>query len=322
MKIMKFLLLLLFTFSTYSWAQGIYLFKKMPGCYMKKQVNGALTDISMDEFLNRTITAKAHPKNDKFMVIRENNEVFVTKRECLESKDDTSGLVIQDNDEEERKPKKIKKQKKVQRPKNWMIDIEGGLTFFPGSGATISDFTEFDGTLNGQTYAFDEESKPSKYTGGSLVGLSFGRRVFESSFFTFKIKRYTGKKVENVNVTVDGNPQVLTINFQETFVSALFGIKIMFLPQSFIRPSIGLFFGGNAIASRSLFESASSGGSGEVDFGLEFFISESMAFGINSGVEFLGQREFKAKGPDGDIDYKSSLDYTNYFATVGLKFYL
>lgn len=324
---MKFILLLIVTISLPSaLAQTTYYLREGKECFVKEFKDGVFTDAAREDFKGRELLAKPHSKNEKYIVIREEGSVYVVRKKCMSPVEKEPDFEM-DEPEEVPPPPPKKKRKKSQRSErnevtNWMIDIEGGGTFFSGQEQILPDYSAIDGDYDGSTVALNEEAKKTKYTGGSLFALTIGRRVTESGFLAFKVKRYSGKKEESVDGTIDGSPQTIIFNYKDTFTSALFGMKFVFLQTSSLRPTLGLFLGGNLIETETLFKASSYGGSAELNLGLEYFFTESFAIGFNSGAEILGQREFELKENEEKLKYKTKHDYTNYFGTLGVKFYL
>jgi hypothetical protein len=319
------LLILLAHWTALAQASQAYRIEKKSGCNIKKFEDGKYTNAPIEDFEHRIIIAKPHSKDPRFLIIKEEGELFVTRVECMKivSDDDAPPPPVAEVKKKKKKKKKYDKNQFEDISTNWLIGIEGGFSFFPGQESIFPDYSLLDGTYDGQVFAYDKEANKSNYTGGLLYSLTLAKRASERRFFGLKFKKYSGKKSEAVNLRVDGSPQTMTVNFKEDFYSLLFGWKFIFFNNSSIRPSLGFYFGGNFIKSESLVESTSTGGAVELDLGLEIYLNENVSLGLNSGAEFLGQRTFVFKNEDTNenLKFKSNLDYSNFFATAGLNFY-
>lgn len=317
-------------------ADEFFILNKKEGCYVKSYINKEFYDVPYKKFKGVKLLAGKHKKHPNFMLFKIDEQLYVTKSKCLdkveysEESDDILDSTPEEDISRYNKVPSYRLENLKSVDNKWMIELSGGKTFFASKESILSGYNEFDGTYDGDVYTFSGTVEKTKYTGGSLIDVTIGYRYFETGYLSLKFKKYSGKKTETVSGTLNGSPGYYDFDFKESFTSILFGNKFIFFPTSSFRPSIGLYAGISTIESKNEFfdplglKFRSTGLSAQIDIGIEYFINHNFSLGINYGLEYLGTRTFKVVDDNDEVTttgYKTKMDYTNTFASGGIRIY-
>lgn len=222
----------------------------------------------------------------------------------------------------------------------YFIEINGGSTNVSGTGAVFQNYE----ILNG-TYSIDGVSgditfgvaESGKYKAKSSISISGGMRASDSIFYSLKLRRFEGSKKEPVPVTVDigGSIEqgIQNFEFKDTFTDVMIGAKYLFFKNSNFKPYVAALVGVSSIKSnlsdedKMIFDNVELSSSGIVasaEAGFEYFFTSKVAVGPSAGYQYLGKREFKVKGKDGQLSsdtFKTKMDYSNTYLSLGVKVY-
>lgn len=348
----KFVFVLLFVFIPYFVQANpdYYMLNNNKGCYVKEYVNKKFLDVPLKKFSSYRIKAVPHKKNKNYMFFKSENRVYVTLKRCLNDiniatmdEDDFASLKsddILDSDREENYEHINRKAHQYQMDNlrfsdnKWYLELDFGKFSIGDKNQVYPDYAGQSGTdQSGDTLTLGNAHK-SKYKAGNTISLGGGYRYSDNAFVAFKFKRYSGSKKEEVEAvaTVSGVDYdlILPFEFKDTFTSFLIGNKFVFLPNSHLRPIVGLYLGISLIESTwkdfddETIKIRSTGITAQLDLGLEYFITNHVALGTTFSYEYLGQRKFRSVDSDDNITnngFTSKMSYSNYSLLAGLKVY-
>lgn len=332
--------LLLFTISFSGLAADYYVLNDKKDCYVKEYEDRKFKDVDYDKFKRQRLFAKAHKRNKKYMVFKSNDKIYVTRSRCLDDVNagfyDPDELIDSAREEDYGHLNKKVNKRQLENlgfaDNKWFLELDFGTSSFNDNSQIYPDYTDFSGVIVdelGNTYTVnDGKAKNSKYKGGSLISFSGGYRYSDTSFFTVKFKHSTGKKTDTINAERGGDTYETAFEYEDTLSTILIGNKFIFLPNSSLRPTLGLYAGISIIDSEmgsiDKLELRSTGLAAQIDLGLEYFFTNHIALGVSVAYEYLGSRTFRVvDGEDETTDYgfKSEMSYSNISALAGLKVY-
>lgn len=200
----------------------------------------------------------------------------------------------------------------------------------------IIPYNEFNGTdcvgLGTSTCNFGTPDKTA-YKTGAAYSFDFGWKAETGRFWALRFKYLTGSKEETVPVTISsGGSGTLDFEFTDRLTSLLIGQKFIFWEQYQLKPVIAIYVGFNTISSNvdristtgiTKYKFESSGLSALAEAGFEFLFTPNWGISLVGGYEYLGTRTFRLKEKDETLDqgFRSKLNYSNTFATLGMNIY-
>jgi hypothetical protein len=333
-------ILLLFVASFPSMATDYYVLNDKDGCYVKEYVSRKFKDVDYDKFKRQRLFARPHKRNKKYMVFKSNDKIYITRSRCLEDVNagfyDPDELIDSAREEDYRDINRKVQKHQLENlgfvDNKWFLELDFGMSSFNDNSQIYPDYTDFSGVIVdelGNTYTVNNgKAKNSKYKGGSLISFSGGYRYSDTSFFTLKFKHSTGKKTDKIDAEFSGDTYETALEYEDTLSTILIGNKFIFLPNSRLRPTLGLYAGISIIDSEmgsiDKIKFRSTGLAAQVDLGLEYFFTNHFALGISVAYEYLGSRTFRvvdSQDETNDYGFKSEMSYSNISALAGLKVY-
>lgn len=307
-------------------------------CFVKAYKDKKFTDVEAKKFQKLRIFAKPHPKNDRYSIFKVNSKIYATLTSCLNpvsiAKYEFEDMMDSEDEEDYEEANKRIDRYQLQNlnfsENKWYLELDFGTTSISDKNQVYPDYSDFDGVEtdeHGHDFSFGK-AKKSKYKAGSVFSFGGGYRYSDTSFVAFKFKSYRGKKSDLVDAESTDVSAEAEFEYKDSFTTFLIGNKFIFLPNSHLRPIIGLYAGLNIIESEFGSEDPlkfrSTGLAAQVDIGLEYFFTNHIALGATFSYEYLGTRTFKVvDGKDETTDYgfKSKMSYSNTSLLAGLKVY-
>jgi hypothetical protein len=337
MKITLILSLLLASLSTF--ASDYYTLRKnKKNCFVKAYKNKEFEDVPYKRFESLKILARPHKKDPTYMVFKVDNQIYITKYKCLEEYDIVDEADLPDSKPEENH---IATNSRVIRTdlgglkfseKKYFISLDYGIVSV-GDKSPVLDYEKIYFTESGENISVSN-LETTNYKSSGLLSLAFGWRANENRFYSFKYKRFSGQKDDEVNFTSEPGPGgIINLNSKDEFQSYLFGGKYIFMPTSKIKPYLSGHIGLSHISSvHTSVQSverertfSSSGLAAELETGFEVMLNDYLGFGLRLGYEILGTRTFILKETEDDDEnrkgFKSLMDYSNLYTTFGLITY-
>jgi hypothetical protein len=342
MKFTVILALLVSSLSTF--ANDYYTLRKnKKNCFVKAYKNKEFEDVPYKRFESLKILARPHKKDPTYMVFKVDNQIYITKYKCLEEYDIVDEADLPDSKPEENH---IATNSRVIRTdlsglkfseKKYFISLDYGMVSV-GDKSPVMDYQdELEGSVlvEDESSVFDIGKTPgSNYRASNMIGLSGGWRASENRFYSFKLKRFSGSKTDNIPLSLSNVDQgVFRIDYKDNFYSFLIGNKLIFLPNSKIKPFLSIHLGLSLI--ESTFRTISAINNSELNFrsskfsieaetGVEILLSDNFGLSMRLGYDYLGKRTFVIEGDqDEDVPrgFKSLMDYSNLYTTFGLITY-
>lgn len=307
--------ILLFTGIETSQAQDSFFQKSDPKCFIQSFKEGKLSNVDAKTFYDHPLKVKQLPRNPNMVAFKLEDVVYVTPQNCI------SDMVV------------VKAQKIVTTDplKLWLqkenfIMIDFGKPMVADNNPVSGDYNEVfpDQTTNPTTWG---KAENSNYTTGLSFSGTFGIRQTPSRFLAFKIRSFSGKKIDTLTLT-DVNSGVSEMGswiYEDSFINLYGGFHFEFLPDSYWKPTFAGYVGVSRATSTLTdndvsYKLNSLGFALMAEVGIQRIISQSWAIGSTLGVEYLGARSLKFEDSDEAQGFSTKMTYNNINIALGVKY--
>lgn len=359
----KFSYLVLLLFSTALLAQDKQTFRYIGGtdCFVKRYHNKELEIVPESTIKELDLITAELKRNPQYRAFKVKGELHITPKDCLKASgdafDELENYALNNEPREKTLKEVIQEEKRSRsapintgsRRAKYFIELGAGLVNV-SSQENIFPFykRDLDPTI-GQTDTdgnhIDSITYPagSKYKTSPSLLVGFGIKT-DSYYWMFRLKRYTAKKNENVDVQITDNTATTYIGtidtkFADTTTNLLTGIKYHFNNSSgFKTYAIGALgisildstFSYLAVVNNELdlkdYKLESTALALDLSVGGELFLSKSIALNLEFGYEFLTHKQLRVKDSNSSSGvsndgFNTGMKYSNIFAQSGLIFY-
>jgi hypothetical protein len=309
-----------------SQAQDSFFQKSDPQCFIQSFNEGKLNTVDAKTFYDHALKVKQLPRNPNMVAFKWEDVIYVTPKNCVTG---NSAQVVS-----EKKGMTVVKARKIVTTdplKLWLqkenfIMIDFGKPMVADNNPVASDYNEVfpEVTTNPTTWG---EAENSNYSTGISFSGTFGIRQTPSRFLAFKIRSFSGKKIDTLTLTDvnSGISQEGSWIYEDSFINLYGGFHFEFLPESYWKPTLSGFIGVSRATSTLTdndvtYKLNSFGFALLAEVGIERILSESWAIGTTLGVEYLGPRSLKFEDTDEAQGFTSKMTYNNINVAMGVKY--
>lgn len=315
------------TLSINALAEDSYYLHELSRCEVSVFENKQLKVVDGKMFAKRVLEVRKLTKNPDHVVFKVNNQMYVTRESCVMSTDQSKITNNLQGNEYVKRPSELSAKEKFNLNK-YFAEIDFGSVSVLDDGPVISDYNEVFPSSSSTNPTSWGKAEDSSYNPGKLISVGFGVRTSPTSFLAFKFRSFDGRKSDALDL-VDVNTSLSqrgTWVYADEFKNFYIGYKFIFLDYSAWKPTFAAYIGGSYISStmsdgNESHEMTSLGLSAMVEIGIEYHLNAHWGVGTNLGYEYLGKRSMKFSDESTGNDFKSNLDYSNQYLSVGLKYY-
>jgi len=319
-------LIWVFLYSANILADDVYYLNNLSYCQIQMYQDKALVPVSDKRFINVLLKVKKLPRNPSMVAFKSGDRIYVTQEICVMSagnKKIDNGLT---GNEYRKRPQDYSTQDKFNGYK-YFAEIDLGTFNVNTKSPVASDYNEvFPSSETNPT--FWSEPAKSSYKAGSLISLGGGIRSSKSAFLAFKLRLLSGKKTDSLSL-MDVNTSAVQTGeweYQDSFKNIYAGYKFMYMGYERWKPVAAGYLGLSYMTSTlsdgaSSYELSSLGVAAMIELGMEYQLNSHWTIGALLGYEHLGQRSLSFSDKDSGVDFKTNMNYTNKFLTIGAKYY-
>jgi hypothetical protein len=304
---MKYFILLLFSINNL-FAQEYFL--QDENCEVQAFKKGKLEKVSSIDFINIPLVATKLKLNPEFLGFTVNEQVYITPKDCLKAHIKTSTA-----------PRPV-----VILPDKHYIEIESGLVSVSDNRQIPADYNVLFPSNSASPTSWST-APPNKYKTKNLLQLGYGIAATSISYYTFKLKMFSGGKVDSVSLTDvnAGTTQNKTMTYNDLFLNAYAGYKIFFIPKNSWKIFLGGYVGLSYYTSELRDELNTSYQLKSLiipvyllEFAPEYRLDKNYSLGLNFSYEFLGTISINSPTA---TNVKTLTSYSNSTMTVDIKYY-
>jgi hypothetical protein len=304
---MKYFFLLLISINNL-FAQEYFL--QDENCEVQAFKKGKLERVSSVDFLNVPLAATKLKLNPEYLGFTVNQQVYIAPKNCLRAHIQTSNAP---------RPVVILTDKRY-------IEIESGLVFVSDKRQIPNDYNVLFPSNSASPTSWST-APPNKYKTKTLLQLGYGIAATSVSYYTFKLKMFSGGKVDSVTLTDvnTGTKQNKTMTYNDLFLNAYAGYKIFFIPQNSWKIFLGGYVGMSYYTSELRDELNTSYQLKSLlipvyllEFAPEYRLDKNFSLGLNFSYEYLGTRSINSPTA---TSVKTLTSYSNNTITADIKYY-
>lgn len=288
--------------------------------------NGSLKPASSEQFIDVVINVKALPRNPSLVAFKFNEQIYVTKDNCVASahlekvKNELTGKEIK------RRPNFITEQDKFNSYK-YFIELDTGVVSVADKSSVVADYNQAkpSSTANPTSWGVAADSE---YKAGLLFSAGFGFRTNKNTFLAFKFRMINGQKTDALSLTDvnTGISQAGSWTYEDSFKNFYAGYKFIFLDYSAWKPVVAGYLGVSQMTStmsdgEESYKLSSIGPAGLIEIGVEYHVNSHLGLGANLGFEYLGNRNQKFAEESDGVNFKTNMSYNNQYLSLGVKYY-
>lgn len=320
------LLINLFLFCIdFSFAQDSFFQKSNSECFIQSFENGSLNDVDEKEFFDRALTIKQLPRNPNMVGFKWGDKIYVTPKNCVAEK------LVEANRNDEVVVLKERKNFSQDSLVLWslkktFIMIDFGKPVISDDSQVSDNYNETFPNTSTNPVTWGKADKSEYSTGRSFSG-TLGFRQTASRFLAFKIRSFTGKKIDSLTLTDvnTGLSQEGSWIYEDRFINLYGGFHFQFLPDSYWQPTFSGYLGISRATSTmtdnsETFKLNSIGFALMADVGIERIIFQSLSIGTSIGFEYLGPRNLKFEDNDQAQGFSTKMSYNNINLALGVKY--
>ena len=279
------------------------------GCKLQKYQNGELKEVVESEVDNKALTTKKFTKNPNFISFTSNGNVYVTSSDCILSEENY--LYEQDDSFK----------------KAYALEFNAGFFTVLDDSPVYTNYNEILPSVLSTWSA----SKESTYQANSLYSLAAGTNIGRYEYLYLKLRVLNGKKIESLTLKENGtgNLQVGNLVYSDNFYNFYFGYqKFMhprFLPakvSGFVAGYLGLSYLTSSISGTDVVHDLSALSLALIyETGLEYKLTQHLSLLASLGAEYIAPKSMEFTSSGDHKNFKSNLNYTNVYQSIGMRVY-
>ncbi len=303
-----------------------YFLNNLESCRVLSYHNGALRPASAELFKDLVINVKALPKNPNLVAFKYQDQIYVTKDTCVVSahpekiRNELTGREIR------KRTGFMSEQEKFNSYK-YFIELDTGAISIGDKSSVAQDYNKTLPSTSANPTRWGQASE-SDYKAGILFSAGFGFRTNKNTFLAFKFRMLNGQKTDSLTLTdVNTNiSQTGSWTYEDSFKNFYGGYKFIFLDYSAWKPVIAAYLGVSHLSStmsdgEESYKLSSIGPAALLEVGFEYHINSHFGLGANLGYEYLGKRNQKFAEKESGTDFKTNMNYSNQYLSMGAKYY-
>jgi len=333
------LLISLFFLAANVFAADFYILKKNDGCFVKSYVNKNFYDVDYKKYFGIRLYAEEHKRNTKYMVFRIDDQVFVTKKSCMEPvlvDDETDDLIDSVREEDHTAtnritPKSLDGLRYIDN--KYYIELSLGKFQLLDKSQLFPDYSIVTSTDNGQPVTFDKNAESVSYKTklGILAGIGF--RLTETRFWFLRFGSFSGARVDKVPAKVGGVPvnSAVDFNWKDSIHQIILGHKFLFAPYSQVKPFVSFGVGIISVQTKAditvgdkQLKASGTGYAGELESGLEISLNKNFALSLSAKYQMTSKPKFRlkdSKDEETKTGFISRSSFSNLSLLSGIKYY-
>lgn len=279
------------------------------GCKLQKYQNGELKEVVDSDVENKSLSIKKFTNNPNFVSFSFNGSVYVTPVDCIVSEEN----YLYELDDSYKK--------------SYALEFNAGSFTVLDKSPVYPNYNEILPSVLSTWSA----SKESSYQANSLYTLAAGTNISRYEYLYLKLRVLNGKKIEPLTLTENGtgNVQVGNLVFSDNFYNFYFGYqKFMhprFLPSKvsgFVAGYLGISYLTSSISGTDVIHELSSISLALIyETGLEYKLTQHLSLLASVGGEYIAPKSMEFTNSGDHKNFKSNLNYTNIYQSIGMRVY-